>query len=166
MHIAPITPTHVASILARDGGNGWNRRETHWSDVLQQVEAGKRASLVAVHDGHVVGYGNLLWRSGYRGFAAAGIPEVHDLATDVRRRGEGIATSLIAEFEALARRRGHAIIGLGVGLYADYGPAQRLYVRLGYVPDGHGITYRQEPVMPGAALPIDDDMLLWLTKQL
>jgi len=31
------------------------------------------------------------------------------------------------------------IVGIGVGLYADYGTAQRMYARRGYVPDGHGL---------------------------
>jgi GNAT superfamily N-acetyltransferase len=166
MSIVPITPTHVASIIAQDGGNGWNRDERHWSDLLRQVELQQRVTLVAVHEGHVVGYGSLLWRSSYPGFATAGIPELHDLATDTHHRGRGIATSLIAALEALARQAGHTRTGLGVGLYRDYGPAQRLYVRLGYMPDGNGITYRHEPVVPGAASPVDDDLLLWLTRQL
>jgi len=91
---------------------------------------------------------------------------VHDLATDAHHRVRGIATSLIAALEALARRAGHRSTGLGVGLYRDYGPAQRLYVQLGYVPDGSGITYRHEPVVPGATTAVDDDLLLWLTRQL
>lgn len=166
MNITPITPAHVASIIAQEGGNGWNQSDKHWSDVFRQVERGARAALVAVEDEQVVGYGSLLWRSSYPGFAAAGIPEVHDLATDRRQRNRGIATRLIAELEALARHAGHTRTGLGVGLYGDYGPAQRLYVRLGYVPDGRGITYRHEPVVRGAAAPVDDDLLLWLTKRL
>ena len=166
MNIAPLSPTRAASIIAQDGGNGWNRREEHWLGVLAQIETGQRATMVAVLDAQVVGYGSILWRSGHPGFASAGVPEVHDLATDVQYRGEGIATRLIATLEDLARQHGHKVIGLGVGLYADYGPAQRLYARLGYLPDGHGVTYRQSPVVPGATFPIDDDLLPWLTKRL
>jgi len=166
MNIVPLTPTRAASIIAQDGGNGWNRREEHWLGVLAQIETGQRTTLVAVLGAQVVGYGSLLWRSGYPGFAAANIPEVHDLATRARHRGKGVATSLIAALEDIARQRGHQVTGLGVGLYADYGPAQRLYTRLGYRPDGHGVTYRHTPVTPGALVPIDDELLLWLTKQL
>lgn len=166
MIITSLTPAHVASIIAHDGGNGWNRGEDHWSDVLRQNDAGHRTTLVALLDAEVAGYGSVLWRSSYPGFAAADIPEIHDLATDSRHRGEGIATALIAALEDLIRGQGHATAGLGVGLYADYGPAQRLYTRLGYRPDGRGITYRHAPVAPGATFPIDDDLLLWLTKRL
>jgi hypothetical protein len=33
------------------------------------------------------------------------------------------------------------VVGLGVGLYPDYGTAQRMYVRRGYLPDGRGVIY-------------------------
>jgi len=166
MILVPLTAAHVTSIVARDGGNGWNRRKDHWLEVLLQIETGQRATLVALIEADVVGYGSLLWRSGYPGFATAGIPEVHDLATDGAHRGRGIASALIGALENLARQHGHTTIGLGVGLYRDYGAAQRLYVQLGYVPDGNGVTYRQEAVVPGAALPVDDELLLWLSKPL
>lgn len=166
MMIEPLTPAHVASILSQNGGNGWNTREDHWSNVLRQVEAGERATLVALLDEQTVGYGSILWRSSYPRFAAANVPEIHDLATDIRHRGRGVATELIGALEELARQRERAVVGLGVGLYGDYGPAQRLYVGLGYVPDGHGVTYHREPVAPGASVPINDELLLWLTKHL
>jgi hypothetical protein len=55
------------------------------------------------------------------------------------------------------------VVGLGVGLYCDYGAAQRIYVRRGYLPDGRGIMYRNQPVEPGAAIRIDDEATLMLT---
>jgi hypothetical protein len=30
-------------------------------------------------------------------------------------------------------------VGIGVGLYLDYGVAQTMYVKRGYIPDGKGI---------------------------
>jgi hypothetical protein len=33
-------------------------------------------------------------------------------------------------------------VGLGVELCADYGPAQMLYIKKGYIPDGNGVTYK------------------------
>jgi hypothetical protein len=72
-----------------------------------------------------------------------------------------------AEKEAATKSQ---IIGIGVGLYAGedggYGAAQRLYVKRGYVPDGKGITYHDEPTIPGHSYPLDDDLILWLTKKL
>jgi hypothetical protein len=67
--------------------------------------------------------------------------------------------------EAEAAKRSTQV-GLGVGLYADYGAAQRLYVRRGYVPDGRGIMYGNEPVEPGATVRIDDDATRMLVRSL
>jgi hypothetical protein len=58
------------------------------------------------------------------------------------------------------------MIGIGVGLYVDYGPAQQLYVKLGYVPDGSGVTHGNKTVPPGATVRVDDDLILWSMKRL
>lgn len=122
--------------------------------------------MVAVRGSAVVAYGSLLWQSAYSAFARAGIPEIHDVAVAHEFRGQGVATHLISEFERLAGARGCVAIGLGVGLYGDYGAAQRLYARLGYLPDGLGVTYRNRQVSPGALVPVDDDLVLWMNKVL
>ncbi len=57
-------------------------------------------------------------------------------------------------------------VGLGVGLYKDYGNAQRLYFKLGYCPDGNGISYNYETVPQGNSVPVDDDLCLWLIKNI
>ena len=71
---------------------------------------------------------------------------------------------LLDKSEALAATRAD-IVGIGVGLYPDYGSAQRLYIKRGYIPDGRGATYNNESVVAGKAYPVDDDLLLWLTKK-
>ncbi len=73
---------------------------------------------------------------------------------------------MIRTLEAEAAKRGYRQIGLGVGLYADYGPAQRFYNKLAYVVDGFGITSHNQPVAPGATVRVDDDLNIWLTKRL
>lgn len=39
-------------------------------------------------------------------------------------------------------------------------------IPLGYMPNGNGITYKGQPTVAGQAYPLDDDLILWLTKQL
>ena len=56
------------------------------------------------------------------------------------------------------------MVGIGVGLYSDYGAAQRIYVRRGYLPDARGIMYRNQPVEPGAVIRIDDEAALMFTR--
>lgn len=45
-------------------------------------------------------------------------------------------------------------------------PAQKLYFDLGYSPNGTGITYKGEVSIPGQSYPLDDDLILWLVKDL
>jgi len=56
--------------------------------------------------------------------------------------------------------------GITVGLFAEYGPAQRLYAKRGYVPDGRGACQGLRPLTPGETVTVDHDLILWLTKAL
>ena len=51
-------------------------------------------------------------------------------------------------------------------LGAGYNAAQRLYVLRGYIPDGRGVTYRDQYVGQYVQVMLDDDLGLHLTKQL
>ncbi len=164
--IKPLDQIRVAAIVTCDGGNGWKSDPGIWAEILRQHAAEERLVLVAMEENQAVAYGSLLWRSGYPAFASQGTPELHDLVTAKAHRHRGIATTLIAHLEAHARAARHKQIGLGVGIYADYGPAQRLYGANGYVLVGRGITYRNECVAPGASIHVDDDLVLWMTKTL
>lgn len=42
----------------------------------------------------------------------------------------------------------------------------RLGRRRGYLPDGAGLTWNNEPAEPGAMVRVDDDLVLWLRKPL
>src|SRR5580700_10370596 len=69
-----------------------------------------------------------------------------------------------SEGTAFQTQESYDQIEIGVGLYRDYGPAQKLYFQLGYAPDGNGITYRGQPTIPGQTYTLDDDLILWLVK--
>ena len=114
----------------------------------------------------IIGYANLLHLSEYQDFKNAGIPEINDVWISEEWRNKGLGKKFILYLEGVARAEGYKQIGLGVGLYKDYGPAQKLYINLGYMPDGNGITYKTIPVTPGEGYPVDDDLILWLTKSL
>ena len=154
-------------IVATNGGAAWNGGFDKWSSRLAEHEDGRRSVLLAVEheEPHrCLGYGSLLWSSGYTPFRELEIPEIQDLVVSESWRRRGIATSLVAALEDCARARGHRQVGLGVGLYADYGPAQQLYMRLGYVLDGHGATYNCVPLTGGSPVTVDDDLVLWMVK--
>jgi len=56
--------------------------------------------------------------------------------------------------------------GIGVGLTPDYGPAQRLYARRGYVPDGRGLMVDDVPVSYEQVITVGDQLVLYFTKLL
>lgn len=133
-----------------------------WETYYEEQQKGVRVVLLIEREGELIGYGSLLLHSQYSHFVK--IPEIHDVWIDKNHRRRGFGKQLIIALENHARKQGHKQIGIGVGLYPDYGAAQRLYCRLGYIPDGHGITYKGKPVQPGESYPVDDDLILWLIK--
>ena len=124
------------------------------------------ASLIAMGGADVIGYVAIVWESNYAGFRSRGIPLVHQIAVAGPVRRRGVATLLMDAAEQLARDRGFAALGVTVGLFDEYGPAQRLYGQRGYVPDGRGACQGQRPLRKGMQVNMDDDLIIWLTKDL
>lgn len=160
MILRELRADDLVGIAAVDGGPAWKPDPALWTDYVADQSAGRRVVLIAEEQSSVLAYGTLLWESRYLFFSAAGVAEISNLVVAQHARRRGIATAMIGTFEQYARQRGRKFIGLGVGLYADYGPAQRLYVKLGYRPDGSGITYADEPVPAGQTVRLDDRLVL------
>lgn len=142
------------------------REDGYFERCFAEHQSGLRRLYIAACDGIPAGYVHLVFTPRYRPFRQMNIPEIQDLfvAPDFRRQGIGAA--LVAHCEAAAKRRGYEAIGIGVGLYRDYGAAQRLYVRRGYLPDGAGVVYENEQVTPGELRAVDDFLCLKLVKPL
>ena len=139
---------------------------THWDEYLNQNSLGTRLVKVIEMNEKVIGFGTLKFSSDYINFRLQNIPEINDILIAPGDRNKGFGQAIVHALELEAKKLGHVVIGLAVGLYKDYGSAQRLYARMGYVPDGNGITYQNQLVVPGNAYPVDDDLLLWLTKKI
>ena len=77
----------------------------------------------------------MVWESGYADFVAVHSAGSSDRAGPFRQ--QGVATVLMDAAESLPRA-GIAVLGITVGLFDEYGPAQRLYGRRGCIPDGRG----------------------------
>lgn len=58
------------------------------------------------------------------------------------------------------------VAGIGVGMTPDYGAAQILYVKRGYIPDGRGLTKDGLPLVYGGQVTIDDSLTLYFLKSL
>ncbi len=142
----------------------WNVPESYFIGLLSEQKTGKRVILVACVDSNLAGYVTVKWQSDYPPFAEKSIPEINDLRVLSQFRRRGVATALLDEAERRIFER-FPLAGIGVGLYADYGPAQRMYALRGYVPDGLGISYKNRPVSPGNDVRVDDDLILYMTRE-
>lgn len=137
-----------------------------WNTYYQEQQNGIRTVAIIEKEGEILGYGSMLRKSECSYFARENIPEINAIWIDENCRRQGLGQALIKWIENLAKQEGYHQIGIGVGLYHDYGPAQRLYFQLGYIPDGNGITYKGQPTVPWQNYRLDDDLLLWLVKAL
>ena len=77
----------------------------------------------------------------------------------------GIASQLMERAERLIATRARQA-GISVGLFDAYGPAQRLYAKRGYVPDGRGVCQAHSPLKHRETVTIDHDLIIWMTKEL
>ncbi|MCE7985320.1 MAG: GNAT family N-acetyltransferase [Caldilinea sp. CFX5] len=160
-----LTQADIAIIADAFSRIGWNKPASQYRQYLAEQTAGDRVVLVATVAGCFAGYVTIVWVSHYPPFRAAAIPEVVDFNVLPHYRRRKIGTRLMDEAERRIGERS-AIVGIGVGLYPDYGAAQRMYVLRGYVPDGHGIWYDVHQVQPGESVCVDDSLALFFTKQL
>ncbi len=138
----------------------------YFERCLDDQKSGGRQVFIIEQGDAVTGYGMLNWKPQYALYKRLGIPEIQDINVLPDHRRKGLATALTQYCEKSVQGKGCKQIGISVGLYKDYGPAQRLYVKLGYMPDGYGVTYDRAPVSYGALHPVDDDLCLMMVKDL
>lgn len=165
MDIRPLAAADIDPIVRAFAALGWpGKTAEQYRGYLDDQTAGRRAVLVATA-GDFAGYLTVRWESDYAPFRKAGIPEIQDLNVLPHYRRRGIATKLMDTAEDLIATRGDKA-GIGVGLYADYGPAHLMYLRRGYLPDGRGIAYQAITAVPGLSVKVDDDLALMMTRTL
>ncbi|OGN55606.1 MAG: hypothetical protein A3D96_07070 [Chlamydiae bacterium RIFCSPHIGHO2_12_FULL_44_59] len=166
--IRPMNTHDIAKIVSRYSFPWSTPEKTKvlWDTYYREQQDNIRTVAVLEKDNEILGYGSLLRKPESPFFADKNIPEINAIWIDEDHRRHGLGTALIEWLEKLASQEGYQQIGIGVGLYGDYGPAQKLYFQLGYVPDGNGITYKGRPTVPGQTYPLDDDLILWLMKTL
>jgi GNAT superfamily N-acetyltransferase len=144
----------------------WYRDNGLYERYLEEQSQGKRNFLVAKYNQYYVGHVSIIWESAYRHFKSQSIPEISDLLVLPSFHRKGIGASLLATCEQTVLNCNKNKIGLGVGLYQDYGPAMSLYTKMGYQLDCHGVTTHYQSIVPGSKITVDDDLLIWLTKDL
>jgi len=145
---------------------GWDKPLKLYEGYHAEQLNNERDVFVAEFNNAIAGYVTIQWQSPDNYFRKQNIPEIKDLNTLIKFRNNGIATALMNIAEKRIRESGYSIIGLGVGLYSDYGIAQRMYVKRGYNFDGRGLLYRGETIKPGSNVIVDDDLTLCMQKRL
>lgn len=163
LQIRPLGAGDPEMISGAMNAIGWSKPLSQYERYLAEQRAGTRDVLVATIDGAYAGYVTVRWQSPYESFN--GIPEIQDFNVLPKLRRRGIGSALMDAAEALVAERS-AVVGIGVGLYPDYGQAQRMYVRRGYLPDGRGLIYDGRQVAPMEMIRNDDAATLMFTKQL
>lgn len=163
LHIRELLAADIPEIVEAFKNIGWNKPESQYRTYLTQQTVDERLVLVARVSDEFAGYVTVVWETEYPPFRRDGIPEIKDLNVLPEFQRRGIGSALMTTAENAAAKR-NPIVGIGVGLFLDYGAAQRMYVKRGYVPDGEGVYYGQKRVLPGEEVPVDDSLVLFLTR--
>lgn len=123
------------------------------------------SALLALYNGEIAGYVFLYYKCRWGGLANCNLPCIIDLIVFEKYRNNGIATALMDMAERIAKKHNNRIY-LDVCLNSEYGPAQRLYAKRGYVPDGKGVYYQEKVCETNAVCKNDDELTLCLVKEL
>ena len=142
---------------------GWPGRGEILARYFLEQECGEREVLVAEVEGALAGYITILPIAKQGPFAEI-YPELSDFNVFEPFQNQGIGNLLLEEAEKRVKLISDKVT-LGVGLHSGYGPAQRLYIKRGYIPDGTGVWYRNQPLEMNATIQNNDDLVLYLSKE-
>ena len=144
---------------------GWDKPALQYERYLMEQALEIRDVYIAFTEEQFVGYLTVCWTSSYEPFRKEKIPEIVDFNVLPKFRRQGFGTQLMDKAESEIAKLS-PIAGIGVGMTPDYGAAQRLYILRGYVPDGRGLWHRGHYLQHGEEITVDDNMALYLTKEL
>lgn len=123
-----------------------------------------REVLVGEVEGAVAAYITILPDAKQGPFAGMA-PELSDFNVFEPFQNQGIGNLLLEEAEKRVRIISDKV-PLGVGLHSGYGPAQRLYIKRGYIPDGSGVWYQNHQPAMNAVCEDIGELVLYLSKNL
>lgn len=165
IHIERVAPADLAEVIQIFIEQVYpGDPESAYLHFSEHAEGQADTFLAYVGD-KLAGYLTIRWRSNNPLFYQNSIPLIHHLAVFPQFQRRGIASRLMEMAEQLIATRARKA-GITVGLFDAYGPAQRLYAKRGYLPDGRGACQGQRPLKQGETVTIDHDLILWLTKDL
>ncbi len=160
--IRALIYSDVESFVQAFQMQGWTKGKEIFLKYLKEQQEGTRQVFVYEKEGVPVGYATLVTNndstSEYKG-----LPMVVDFNVLIAYQNQGIGNKILEAVEAEAKKCANAIC-LYVGLHTGYGPAQRMYVKRGYIPDGKGAYYDEKIATPYAPYPLDDSLIIGLKK--
>ena len=145
---------------------GWHDDVEGYLMRLRDQAEGKCVALTAEYQGHPAGSLYLYMNAKEGPFKDKAWPEIVDFNVLKKYHRKGIGNRLMDVAEQIAAQYADTVC-LGVGLSREYGTAQRMYVKRGYIPDGSGVWYQEKQcVQYETVCTVDDDLVLFLSKKL
>ena len=145
---------------------GWHPDIAVYQKRMKDQADGKCAALTAVYQGKPAGAVYVYLAANEGPFKGRGWPIIVDFNVLEKYQRKGIGGRLMDAAEQVASRYADTVC-LGVGMSREYGAAQRMYAKRGYIPDGSGLWYRdQQCVQYETVCTVDDDLVLYLSKKL
>ena len=145
---------------------GWHPDLAIYQMRLKDQAEGKCIALTAVYQGYPAGSLYIYLNVHEGPFKEKKWPIIVDFSVLEKYQRKGIGTKLMDAAEQIASHYADTLC-LGVGLCKEYGSAQRMYVKRGYIPDGSGLWYRdRQCVQYETVCTVDDDLILYFSKKL
>ena len=163
--IRPMNEKDPIYFSAEECAQGWHASPDKLNQRIQHEREGRCITFVAELNGAGAGYVSLYACPENGPFAGQNIPEIVDFNVLMKFQRQGIGTRLMDACEKAAAKVSDRVT-LGVGLHAGYGSAQRMYAKRGYIPDGSGVWYGDHVCEPYAACANDDELIVYLCKEL
>lgn len=151
----------IVSLMHDIGSLG--KTTSGYERYLDEQIKGERVVFVAFSEEDFVGHVTIIWHPSYPPFAEQNIPEISDLSVMPAYRCRGIGSALMDEAEKRIFERSN-VAGIGFGISADYGAAQRMFVKRGYIPDGRGLWSSKGGYVWELSTVQVDDCAIFLTK--
>src|SRR5215211_543621 len=115
---------------------------------------GNSSTLFGYKNSELVGILTIRWKSRNPFLREANIPLFQNIEIRSDLRGRGHGGELMAKAEDFVSSRSDRV-AICVSLSEAYGPAQRLYAKRGFIPDGRGFTKVTEPGIAGEMATVE-----------
>lgn len=163
--VRSMLPEDTKTIYDTYFSYGWHPDIKTYEDYYKEQLENKRIVFIAEYNGKVSGLCTLVLEPSEGPWAGKGYPEIVDLCVFFDVHNKGIGSRLLDAAESEAAKISDMVF-LAVGVHSGYGPAQRMYVKRGYNFDGSGVWYKNKQLEQYAPCVNDDDLLLFMSKQL